>query len=101
MADFDLVITIVNRGHADTVMEAARSKGAKGGTILNGRGTVGEVEKFFNISLQAEKEIVMIVVRHDLRHAIMEEITLKAGIRTPGQGVLFSLPVEEAIGLAK
>lgn len=101
MADFDLIITIVNRGHADTVMEAARSKGAKGGTILNGRGTAGEVEKFFNISLQSEKEIVLIVVPHDIRHAVMEEITAKAGIKTPGQGVMFSMPVEEAIGLAK
>lgn len=99
--EYDMILTIVNRGHAEIVMEAARSKGAKGGTIINARGTVGETEKFFNISLQAEKEMVLMVVSHAERRAIMDEITAKAGIKTPGQGVMFSMPVEEAIGLAK
>lgn len=99
--DYDLIITVVNRGHADEVMEAARAKGAKGGTIINGRGTAGEVEKFLKISLQEEKEIVLIVVPHADRHAIMEEISAKAGIKTAAQGAIFSLPVEESMGLAK
>lgn len=99
--EYDMIITIVNRGYADLVMEAAREKGAKGGTIVNARGTAGDVEKFFNISIQPEKEMVMIVVKHIERHAIMEEITQKAGIKTAGQGVIFSVPVEDAIGLAK
>jgi Nitrogen regulatory protein P-II. len=93
-------LIVVNRGFADEVMEAARTKGAKGGTIINARGTAGQVEKFFNISIQPEKELVLIVVKHDKRREIMEEITLKAGLKTPGQGVMFSLPVDEAIGLA-
>ncbi|MDD3947475.1 MAG: P-II family nitrogen regulator [Clostridia bacterium] len=97
----DLIITIVNRGHADKVMEAARAKGATGGTVLNGRGTAGEVENFFGISIQSEKEIVMIVVDHDARRGIMEEISEKAGIKTVAQGVMFSLPVEESIGLSQ
>lgn len=99
--EYDLLITIVNRGHAAEVMDAARAKGAKGGTIIYGRGTAGETEKYFNITLQEEKEIVMIVVNHADRHAIMEEISQKAGINTPGRGVMFSIPVDEAIGLAK
>lgn len=97
----DLIITVVNRGHADEVMDAARAKGAKGGTIIYGRGTAGEVEKFFGISFQSEKEVVLIVVEHGLRHAVMEEISQKAGLKTPGQGVIFSMPVEDAIGFAK
>lgn len=99
--NFDLIITVVNRGHAEEVMDAARSKGAKGGTIVYGRGTAGEEEKFLGISFQSEKEVVLIVVGHTERHAIMEEISLKAGLKTPGQGVMFSLPVEDAIGFAK
>jgi nitrogen regulatory protein P-II 1 len=97
--DYDLLITIVNRGFADTVMDAARSKGAKGGTIVNARGTAGEAEKFFNISIQPEKEMVLIVVPHDIRAQIMEEIILKAGLKTDGQGIIVSVPVESATGL--
>lgn len=97
--NYDLIITIVNRDFADEVMEAARSKGARGGTIINARGTAGEVEKQFNISIQPEKELVMIVASHDIKSAIMEEITLKAGLNTEGKGIIFSIPVESAAGL--
>lgn len=97
--EYDLIVTIVNRGYAELVMDAAKSKGASGGTILNARGTAGDVEKFFNISMQPEKEMVMIVVKHSDRHDIMEEISAKAGLNTPGQGIAFSLPLDETVGL--
>ena len=60
---FDLIVTIVNRGFADEVMNAARAAGAHGGTILWARGSgVHETEKFFGISIQPEKELVLILV---------------------------------------
>ena len=37
--NYDLVISIVNRGHSDPVVEASREAGANGGTIIYGRGT--------------------------------------------------------------
>lgn len=97
----DLIITIVNRGFADLVMEAAKSKGAFGGTIINARGTANDAEKFFNISIQPEKEIVLIVVEREKRHEIMQEICTRAGLYTAGQGISFSVPVDETVGLAK
>ena len=36
---FELVLCIVNAGFSQNVMEAARSAGAKGGTILRARGS--------------------------------------------------------------
>jgi len=96
----DLIITIVNRGFEDLVMEAAKSKGAFGGTILNARGTANDTERFFNISIQPEKEIVLIVVEREKRHEIMQEICVRAGLCTPGQGIAFSVPVDETIGFA-
>jgi nitrogen regulatory protein PII len=98
--DYDLIITIVNRGFADNVVDAATEKGARGGTVLNAHGSASHVEKFFNISIQPEKELVLIVVDRALRHDIMESITTKAGLRTGCQGISFSIPVDEAIGLA-
>ena len=98
---FDMILTIVNHGYADLVMDAAKSKGATGGTIINARGTAGDVEKFFNISLQPEKEMVLIVVPHEIRHDVMAEITLKAGLKTIGKGVIFSIPIDQEVGLTK
>ncbi|MEG1613802.1 MAG: P-II family nitrogen regulator [Clostridia bacterium] len=100
--EFDLIITIVNRGYSDLVMEAAKTRGAKGGTITSGRGTGDEkIASFFNMVIQPEKELVWILVPTDIRNAIMEEISARAGLKTPGQGIAFSMPVDQSIGLEK
>ncbi len=100
MNNYDLIITIVNKGYAFDVMEAAKLKGATGGTILKGRGTgTKEIEKFFNITIQEEKEIVLIVVDHAKKEDIMSEIVVKAGINTAGNGISFSLKVEDIAGI--
>lgn len=98
--EYDLIITIINRGYADLVMDAAKSAGATGGTITTGRGTGNEeTEKFFNIVIQPEKELVWIIVPRGIRCAVMEEIAQKAGLKTAGQGIAFSISVDAAIGL--
>ncbi len=97
---YDLIVTIVNKGYASDVMDAAKSKGATGGTILKGRGTgTKEIEKFYNITIQEEKEIVWIVAKHSEKDAIMSEIVLKTGLNSPGCGITFSMPVEDIIGI--
>ncbi len=97
---YDLILTIVNRGYADEVMTAAKSQGATGGTILNGRGTgAKEAEKFFNISIQEEKELVMIVAPSEIKNAIMCEIVNKTGLNSPGKGITLSVPVDAIAGL--
>ena len=59
----ELIICIVNNGFSDTVMDAAKDAGARGGTVLNARGTANkEAESFFHIAIQPEKEVVMILV---------------------------------------
>ena len=51
----EMIMCIVNAGFSETVMEAAKSAGARGGTILNGRGTANkEAESFFHIAIQPE-----------------------------------------------
>ena len=55
MKEHELIISIFNRGYSDTVMDAAKKAGARGGTVLNARGTGShEVEKFFGITIQPE-----------------------------------------------
>ena len=46
--NYEIVLVIANEGHTDTVMEAAREAGARGGTVLHGKGTGSqESAKFF------------------------------------------------------
>ncbi len=97
---YELIIAIANRGHVDTVMDAARSAGAMGGTVLHAKGTnpFGE-NRFFGMSIADEKEMVMILTAANQKTAIMRAIMDKAGVHSPAHTVMFTLPVESVAGL--
>lgn len=61
--EYDLIVTIVNKGFAQEVVEASKKAGAEGGTILQGRGTgIHEKAKLFNIVIEPEKEVILTLI---------------------------------------
>lgn len=100
MNKFEVILCIVNSGFAEAAMDAAKQFGAKGGTVFHGRGTVSkEAEKFFNITIQPEKEIVMIIVDEKGKNVIMQAINKNHGVGTVSHAVTFSLPVDDIVGI--
>ncbi len=96
---YELIVTIVNKDYSSELMDAARSVGATGGTILNARGTGNhEVEKLFGLTIQQEKEVVLILAKAENKTEIMKSIISATGLNTEGRGICFSLPVEDVIG---
>jgi nitrogen regulatory protein PII len=99
--DFEVIICIVNSGFADDVMSAAREAGAKGGTVINARGTARqEAEKKYGIVFEPEKEMVIILVEKRVKEDILHSIYKKVGLNSPGQGIAFSLPVDDVVGIS-
>ncbi len=99
---YEMVCCIVNAGYSGVVMDAARSVGVSGGTVLAGRGTVNkEAEKLFSITVQPEKDMVIMIVPSDIKDDVLRAIYRDAGLRTDGQGIAFSLPVNDTVGLDK
>ena len=100
--EYEMIVCVVNTGFSDAVMSAARACGARGGTVINARGTANpEAESFFKITIQPEKEIVMIVVPSAIKDDILHALYKDVGLNTPGQGIAFTLPVDAAVGLPK
>ena len=98
--EFVVILCIINNGFSEIAMDAAKHCGARGGTVLHGRGTASkEAEKFFNISIQPEKEIVMILAKNDIKDAILHGLYNSVGSQTPAQGIAFALPVDEVVGI--
>ena len=96
----EVIFAIVNAGYADDAMHVAREAGARGGTIINARGTAGkEAETFFHITIEPEKEIVMILVPKDIKDGVLRALYEEVGLDTAGQGIAFSVPVENVVGL--
>ena len=101
MAKHEVIFCIVNAGFSDEVMDAAREFGARGGTVIRARGTANsEAEKLFEITVQPEKEIVMILVESELKNDILHALYKAVGLKTPGQGIAFTMPVDDVVGLS-
>lgn len=98
---FSLVVTIVNRGYSDEVMDAARDAGARGGTIMYAHGSgLKEAETFFGISIRPEKELVLVLASAETKAQIMRAIVERVGMNTEGAGITFALPVTDVAGIA-
>lgn len=96
---YELIVAIANEGWTDAVMNAARSAGATGGTVLHGKGTVDpDSEKFLNVSIATEKEVILIVAKSTQKAEIMRSILREAGPSTEAGAIVFSLPTSDVAG---
>ena len=98
--EHELIIVILNEGHADTVMNAARGAGAEGGTVLHAKGTGQETtRRFFGVSIAKEKDLIYILAAAGKKSEIMKRINTDCGPETPPGAICFSLPVSEVCGI--
>ncbi len=97
---WEAVFAIVNHGYSEDVIEVTRELGAKGGTIISARGSIAkDAESKFNIVVNEEKEMVMIIVPSEIKDEILKGLYEKIGTGTKAQGIAYSLPVDGAVGL--
>ena len=75
MASPSLIVSVVRKGWGSTVLDASVKAGARGGTVLNGRGAgIHEQEKIFGMSIEPEKEIVLTLVYADQVQTVLDEM---------------------------
>lgn len=96
-----LIVTIVRKGWGSTVLEASVAAGARGGTVLGGRGAgVNENEKIFGVSIEPEKEILLTLVPAERADDILAAIVQAAELNEVGRGIAFVMPVDKVVGVA-
>jgi len=99
-AKYQLIIAIANRGYTDMVMEAARTAGARGGTVIHAKGADAEnANRFFGMSIAEEREMLFIVAPTPDKNPIMQAIMAQAGMHTKAQTIVFSMAVDDTAGL--
>ncbi|MFA5523537.1 MAG: P-II family nitrogen regulator [Tissierellales bacterium] len=99
-SNFDLIITIVNKGHSTEVINAAKEARAEGGTVISGRGSgIHEVAKLFGFLMEPEKEIVLSLVDTSKTEQVLQAISDKVGINKPGKGIAFVIDVKRTVGI--
>lgn len=94
------IFVVVDKGKAENVMDIAREAGARGGTIINARGSgIHETATFLNMEIEPEKEIVLMLTLTSMTDDIVAAIRDNLRIDEPGQGILFVQEVSETYGL--
>lgn len=97
---FTMITSITNHGQAEALMAIARHAGAKGGTILDARGSCMEDDiKFLGISLAPEKEVLIIVSEAAKTAAILKVLSDQAIFKEPGGGIIFTVDIDQYISL--
>jgi nitrogen regulatory protein PII len=99
---FHAITTIVEKGNAELVIDAAIEAGAKGGTIINARGSgVHETQKLFGMDVEPEKEVVLILVEAEKTDAVVGAIRVGVGLDEPGKGILFVQEIQSVYGIVR
>ena len=99
-SNYTLIAAIVDRGFSGEVMDAARATGAGGGTVVHSRAIEsGEATGFWGLSVQEEKEIVLILADHEKKTAIMRAVGEKCGMHSEAKGLVLSLPIDSVMGI--
>lgn len=97
---YSLIAVVVNQGYSENVMEAARSAGAGGGTVVPSRSIANEqAVGFWGMGIQNEKDMVFIVADNENKLKIMQAIGEKCGIGSEAQGTVVSIPIDSALGI--
>ena len=99
---YNQISIIVDKGNAENVVDAAMLAGAKGGTIINARGSgIHETSKIFSIEIEPEKEIVLIISKKEETDKIVDTIREKINIDVPGNGIIYVQELNSVYGLYK
>lgn len=97
---YEAIFVIVNKGLSVEVLEAAQGAGSTGGTVIHGRGSgTEEKAKLFNIAIEPEKDIVLILSKREKTEDITGAIEKRLRITEPGAGIIFVLGVSRTLGL--
>lgn len=100
--EYEAIFTIVDKGVSDDVIEAAKSAGSTGGTVIHGRGAGSEEKaKLFNLEIEPEKDILLILSKVNKTESIVKAIGEKIDIDNPGAGIVFVLDVNRTSGIFK
>ena len=100
--EYELIVLIVSEGYSSVAMTAAKRKMAGGGTLIRGIGLgTKEAKKFLGLTIEPEKDVVLILTDKENKKSVMEEITNEVGLSHEGRGICFSIPVDSVVGLSE
>lgn len=103
MMDYVCLYVIVDRHEGQRAVHIAQDNGARGATLVHGRGSAENVKSpiFLNMNIEPEKDIVIMLIKKELEDTIRGKIYKEMELDKEGKGIIYSLPVSEVSGLVE
>ncbi len=97
LTDVELITCIVQKGLADKITKSAIEAGAQGATVHYAQGSgIREKLGIFGVAVEAEKEVIQIIVSTEQVDRIFDAIYLAGELDTPGMGFMYVTTLEKA-----
>lgn len=97
LTDMSLITCVVQKDHAERVVNAARKNGAQGATVYYARGTgIREQLGLLSIAVDAEKEVVEVIVSKPQGDHVFQSMFEAGKLATPGMGIIYMTHIEKA-----
>ena len=96
---FDLIVGFVNPNITDKVVKTAKSAGATGDVIIQGKGSGMNSSNFLGLSIQDKTDIVLFVVEEHHTNKIIKAVSQECNIEESGNGVIIALDIDKVAGL--
>ena len=100
---FKLIIALTEDSITDKIVEAARTRGATGSTVIpSARGEGLKTSKtFFGLNLVTQRDVILLLVEEHMSREILETIEKTGQFdANPGSGIAFSIDVDDAVGVS-
>ncbi|NGN98790.1 P-II family nitrogen regulator [Grimontia sp. S25] len=100
---FKLIVAFIEDAKTDAVLDAARTAGATGATVINNARGEGLTKKktFFGLTLDVQRDVLLFLVEEHLARSILETINEVGEFdASSGTGIAVQLDVEDAVGVA-
>ncbi len=98
----ELVIAVVDRKYTDTAIEAARAAGATGATVFHTKSLNNQkAAQRIGTGISQETDSVFFLTTLEYKGKIMEAVRDAAGLKTEGGAVIFSVPVDDLVGIGR
>ncbi len=98
----ELVIAVVNQKFTDITIDAARAAGATGATVFHTKSTNNaRAEERMGAAIPEQSDSIFFLTTSEYKLKIMEAIRDAAGLKTEGGAVIFSVPVDDLVGIGR
>ena len=98
----ELIIAVVDTKYTDIAIEAARAAGATGATVFHTKSINNKpAEQNIGTTINRETDSVFFLTNMEYKSQIMEAVRDAAGLKTEGGAIIFSLPVDDLVGIGR